>query len=268
MLVFVVLFLSWSFLFLTHFLHIPHLAFVFIYPWIPGVVALVQAKRKGLSLSISKDVHNGWKEALILPFILLPLTFLMCVPFGELAPPPMVQKLFSGRVNPFVVWSLTFVIGCVGAFLGAAFGLISNLGKEFFWRGVLFERWKEKGWWRASWMIGLYSGIWFLPFYLYSSWKIPTFSPYGAICILPYFVLSAPIFQFIRIRSQSILPVAFSQGLLDTLNGCIIFSFIQPNLALVGMTGLAGLIVLAGINSALYFYFGRGELFLAKVNPM
>ncbi len=258
MLVFIVIFLSWTFLFLSYFFQIPHLALVFIYPWIPGFVALIEAKRKNLSLSISKERENGWKLAFVFPFFIWFATFIMSIPFGELAIPLVIQKIFSEGVNPVVVWIVAFFLASVGAFLGAALGLISNLGKEFFWRGVLFERWKEKGYWKASLMIGFFSVIWFLPFYLYSSWKIPTFTPYGAICIFPYYLLLAPVFQFIRMRSQSVLPVAFFQGLLDTLNGSILFSFIQPNLSLIGMTGLAGLIVFAGINGGLYVYLSKG----------
>jgi membrane protease YdiL (CAAX protease family) len=268
MLVFIMIFLSWAFLLLSYFFQIPHLAVVFIYPWIPGIVALVEAKRKGISLSLSKDRENGWKLAFLFPFLIWIAAFLVSVPFGELAIPLVIQKIFSGGMNPFVVWLVALVLASMGAFLGAALGLISNLGKEFFWRGVLFEKWKEKGWWKGSLMIGFFSGVWFLPFYLYSSWKIPAFTPSGAIAILPYYLLLAPIFQFIRMRSQSVLPVAFFQGLLDTLNGCILFSFIQPNLSLVGMTGIAGLIVLVGFNACLYLYLSNGEslkgIFLQK----
>lgn len=44
--------------------------------------------------------------------------------------------------------------------------LLTALGEELFWRGYLWERLRERGFWPASLEIGLYWGLWHAPLIL------------------------------------------------------------------------------------------------------
>jgi membrane protease YdiL (CAAX protease family) len=133
------------------------------YMWTPGLVALLFARREGIRLPLAFRPNPYWLFAWLFPVPLTLLAVLLSLPFGAYrglawtfpeGPPPLpeplllVLALFQGMVS------------------GAMVNLLVALGEELMWRGYLWERVRERGFWPATLEIGFHWGLWHAPLVL------------------------------------------------------------------------------------------------------
>ncbi len=104
-----------------------------------------------------------------------------------------------------------------------------------------------------SLLVGLIWGVWHAPLiamgHNYPQHPIP-----GIAMMIAWCVLLAPLFTYIRIRSGSVIAASILHG---TLNGTAVLALLLlagGNDLTVGLTGLAGFIVLALANVAMAVY--------------
>ncbi len=67
-------------------------------------------------------------------------------------------------------------------------------------------------------------------------------------------VLLAPIFSYIRLKAKSVIAAAIVHGSLNGTVGIAVMMVKGGSDLTVGVTGLAGFIVLAAVNTGIYFY--------------
>jgi len=157
-------------------------------------------------------------------------------------------------VHPF--W-LTLVQGVIA---GATVNAVAGFGEELGWRGLLQKELSFLGFWRSSLVIGLIWGIWHAPLIL-KGHNYPTHPLEGLFYMVYFTGLYAPIFAYIRVQARSVIAVAIMHG---TLNGTVPLSFMLlkggSDLS-VGMTGVAGFVVLAIANAGIWIF----DKYFAKV---
>ncbi len=73
-------------------------------------------------------------------------------------------------------------------------------------------------------------------------------------------ILLAPIFSYVRLKAKSVIAAAILHGSLNATAGLAIMVVKGGNDLLIGVTGLAGFIVLIIVNIGLFIY----DNFIAK----
>jgi len=172
----------------------------------------------------------------------------------------MKQQLATIPVHVF--WLVLFG----GTMAGLTVNGIAGFGEELGWRGFLQSEWQALGFWRSSWLIGVVWGLWHAPFILHG-YNYPGHPVTGVFMMTLWTVLFAPLIGFVRLRSGSVFAAAIMHG---AING----TAMAPALVVrggdwltVGVLGWPGILVLALLNGALYWFKTRKECHCTATSP-
>ncbi len=72
--------------------------------------------------------------------------------------------------------------------------------------------------------------------------------------MIVFTLLLSPIFSFVRLKSRSVIAAAIAHGSINGTVGLAVMMVKGGSDLTVGVTGLAGFIVLVAVNIALFFY--------------
>lgn len=145
-------------------------------------------------------------------------------------------------------------LGTVNAVVfGCTINALFGFGEEAGWRGFLFNALKDKGFFRASLIIGAIWGIWHLPVIIqghnYGKYHI-----IGIFMMTAWTILLTPMFNYVVVKSGSVLAAAIMHGVLNASPG-IALAYIKGGDELtIGMTGAAGFAGLIVINAGIIIY--------------
>lgn len=221
--------------------------FGLLYMWIPGLVALYFARREGVSLGLSLRPNRFWLFAWLFPVILTLLSVPLSLPF---APWRGLLDLYQGLPPEAAALPkpLMFLLVLLSALLaGATVNLLAALGEELFWRGYLWERLRERGFWPASLEIGFYWGLWHAPLVL-AGHNYPREPLLGVPMMILFTLLLTPALLWVRERGGSVLAAALLHGTLNALAGLSLLLVERTHDLLVGVVGLPGLFGMALFN--------------------
>jgi len=134
---------------------------------------------------------------------------------------------------------------------GVTINAIRGLGEELGWRGLLHHELKL-GFWRKSLVTGLLWGIWYAPL-VAQGYRFAEHPMMGVPMTILWCLLAAPIFEYVRVRSRSILATGILYGTLEGM------SKIPPLLTggndlTIGLYGISGLMALALVLAAIWFF--------------
>ena len=153
-----------------------------------------------------------------------------------------------------------------GTMAGLTINGVAGFGEELGWRGFLQNEWQALGFWRSSWLIGAVWGLWHAPFILHG-YNYPGHPVAGVFLMTLWTVLFAPLIGFVRLRSGSVFAAAIMHG---AING----TAMAPALVVrggdwmtVGVMGWPGILVLAMLNCALYWFITREKNHCATASP-
>ena len=169
----------------------------------------------------------------------------------------MEQQTASMPFHPF--W-LVLVQGLV---TGISINAVAGFGEELGWRGFLQKELSCIGFWKSSILIGLIWGIWHAPIILQGH-NYPQHPVIGVFMMIVLCVLLAPIFSYIRLKSNSVIAAAIIHGTLNATGSLPLIVTKGGNDLIVGVTGLSGFVVLIGVNFSLLLY----DHFVAKEQIM
>ncbi len=156
-----------------------------------------------------------------------------------LSPEKIAEIRESARAMPPLL--LTLVQGlAAGISINAAFGF----GEEAGWRGFLVKELKGSSFWGASIFTGAVWGLWHAPLILQGH-NYPEHPVAGVFLMVLWCVLLSPIFLYIRIRTKSAVAAAIAHGSLNATAGLSIMPLAGGSDLTVGMTGLAGFMILS-----------------------
>ena len=174
--------------------------------------------------------------------------------FRGMLPPEQMQQmqeqLTAFPVHP--VW-ISLLQGLVA---GITINAVAGFGEELGWRGFLQNELGYLGFWKSSALIGAIWGIWHAPLILQGH-NYPQHPVAGVFMIVVFCLLLAPIFSFVRLKAKSVIAAAIIHGSLNGTVGLAIMLVAGGNDLLIGVTGLAGFIVLALVNTGIFVFNKR-----------
>jgi membrane protease YdiL (CAAX protease family) len=187
--------------------------------------------------------------------------------FRAFLPPERFQeaqeKLSTSMFHPFWMGLIS------GLFAGITVNAVAAFGEELGRRGFLQKQLAPMGFWTSSLFIGLIWGIWHAPLVLRGH-NYPQHPVAGVFMMTVFCMLLGPIFSYIRIRSKSVIAAAIAHGSLNATAALPLVTLKGGTDLTVGVTGLAGFIVLAAINIVLlaYYRFHREKFDYLSSQPM
>jgi membrane protease YdiL (CAAX protease family) len=150
-------------------------------------------------------------------------------------------------IHPF--W-LSLLQGLIG---GATINALAGFGEELGWRGLLQREFGYLGFWKSSALIGLLWGVWHAPIILQGH-NYPQHPQAGVLMMIVWTLLLSPIFSYVRLKGKSVLAAALIHGSLNGTAGLAVMIIEGGNDLTVGVTGLAGFLVLAVVNAGIFVY--------------
>ncbi|WP_276256517.1 CPBP family intramembrane glutamic endopeptidase [Halomontanus rarus] len=114
--------------------------------------------------------------------------------------------------GPF--WTLIALGGMVA--IGATVNAVAGFGEEFEWRGYLLWKLAPLGFWKASLAIGTVWGVWHAPL-IVTGYNYPSFPIVGVFALTIACISMSPLFIYIAVRSQSVVPAAIFHGVFNAV---------------------------------------------------
>jgi membrane protease YdiL (CAAX protease family) len=205
-------------------------------------------------LGISFRLNRWWLVAWLLPIVaalvVVPVSLIMPgVEFTAEAEQSRALALAGNTgIQAMALPVHPFWIGLAGAVIAAVtVNAVAGFGEELGWRGLLQRELGRLGFWNASLVIGLIWGLWHMPLILQGH-NYPQHPVAGVFMMVVFCVLLSPIFGYIRLKSGSVITAAIAHGSLNAAAGLPLIIIKGGNELTAGVTGLAGLLVLLGIN--------------------
>jgi len=162
----------------------------------------------------------------------------------------MKRQVESLPVHPF--W--------LGLFLGLVAGVTVNavaaFGEELGWRGLLLRELEALGFWRASAVIGVVWGFWHAPLIVLGH-NYPEHHWAGVFMMTGLTVLLSPLLGYLTLRAGSVVVAAIFHGTFNATAGLAILVVQGGNDLIVGVTGLAGFVVLLLADIGLFVFDRR-----------
>jgi membrane protease YdiL (CAAX protease family) len=159
----------------------------------------------------------------------------------------MKSQAATFPIHPF--W-LTLLQGLIG---GITINAVASFGEELGWRGLLQREFGHMGFWKSSALIGLIWGVWHAPIILQGH-NYPQHPLAGVFMMTVWTLLLSPIFSYVRLKGKSVIAAAIIHGSLNGTAGLAVMMIEGGNDLTVGVTGLAGFIVLAVVNLGIIAY--------------
>lgn len=171
--------------------------------------------------------------------------------FESVLSPEQVEEMRSSLatlpIDP--VWIMLIQ----GLIAGITVNAIAGFGEELGWRGFLVKELSEVSFIKASIIIGIIWGIWHSPLILMGH-NYPQHPQFGVLMMIIWCTLLTPIFIFITIKAKSVIAAAILHGTLNATAGLAIIKIDGGNDLTIGLTGLAGFVVLV-IAIGIFFLY-------------
>ncbi len=172
-------------------------------------------------------------------------------------PPEQIEAMRTQmRALPVHAFWLTLFQGMIA---GVTVNAVAALGEEIGWRGFLQRELGFMGFWRSSLLIGLIWGGWHIPLVLHGH-NYPEHPVEGVFLMTDFCLLLSPLIAYVRLRARSVVAAAVFHGTLNGVAALAVMILSGGNDLSLGITGLAGLLVLAVANIGLFVY----DRFLAR----
>jgi uncharacterized protein len=254
------------------------LAFAASYMFVPMVMAIIVQKfiykeplmqPLGISFKLNRWFLVAWLLPPAIAFACLGVSLLLpgveyspsmeglLERFKSLITPEQLQQM-ANKTNILPVppiWA-GLLLGLVA---GITINAVAGFGEELGWRGFLQKEFAYMGFWKSSITIGVIWGIWHAPLILQGH-NYPQHRVIGVAMMTLWTLLLAPIFSYIRLKANSVIAAAIIHGTLNATAGLSVVFVKGGSDLTVGVTGLAGFIVLACVNAGLIVY----DRFLTK----
>jgi len=260
-------------------------AITMIYMFIPMTIAIFVQKfiyKESLKepLGISFKLNRWFVIAWLLPPVIAFATLGISLLFPGVEYSPEMAGMFERFKSLFTPEQLAQMESQISTlpihpiWLGLLQGLIAGItinaaagfGEELGWRGLLQRELGYMGFWKSSVTTGAVWGIWHAPIILQGH-NYPKHPVAGVFMMIIWCILLAPIFSYVRLKAKSVIAAAIIHGSFNATAGLAVMVVKGGNDLLIGVTGLAGFIVLliANIGLLIYNNFFAKEPIIMKV---
>ena len=128
-------------------------------------------------------------------------------------------------------------------FLGAAINVPLMLSEELGWRGWLWHYLRPKGFWTATFWIGLLWGLWHAPIIVMGH-NYPGMPIWGPVLFTAFCLLYSPIFSYIRERNGSVWGPCVLHGTVNACAGMAIMMQSNADMPWRGIVGIGGFVAM------------------------
>lgn len=243
------------------------------YMFVPMIAALIVQKAifkepaigpLGISFRINPWFFVAWFLPVIIVFAVMGVSLLLPgISFtpdmsgflnslkGVLTPDQMdqvKQQLATMPAHP--VW-LAVLMALIA---GTTFNAVLGFGEELGWRGFLVKELSFMGFWKSSALIGLIWGIWHAPLVLYAGLNYPEHPQIGVLLMTAWVLIIAPLFSYVRIKAHSVIATSILHGTINSVPIIAVLLITGGDDLTVGISGLAGFIVLAIVDILIFVY--------------
>lgn len=219
--------------------------------WIPGLVALYFSRKEGLRLPLALRPNPYWLFAWLFPVALTLLSIPLSLPFGAWQGLDALRSTIPPEAAPGIpeaFWRLLPLALILSALVaGATVNLLAALGEELMWRGYLWEKLRERGFWPASLEIGFWWGLWHAPLIL-AGHNYPREPLLGVPMMILFTLALTPVLLWVREKGGSVLAAALLHGTLNAIAGLSLLLVERTHDLLTGVVGLPGLFLLSLFN--------------------
>jgi len=163
---------------------------------------------------------------------------------GVIPPQQLEQMKAQMAVFPIHIFWIALIQGLIA---GVSINAVAGFGEELGWRGFLLREFDYMGFWKSSAIIGLIWGIWHTPIILQGH-NYPQHPMIGVFMMIVFCLLLSPIFSYIRLKSKSVIAASIIHGSLNATSGLAIMVVRGGNDLTIGVTGVAGFLVLLVTN--------------------
>jgi len=153
--------------------------------------------------------------------------------------------------NPFA-WAV-FLVLLQGLLTGITVNGLAGFGEELGWRGFLQRELEVLGFWKAAGIIGLVWGLWHAPL-IVQGLNFPEHPWTGVFLMTVECVLLAPLFGYVCLKADSMVAASILHGTYNGVSVLATMGLEGGNDLLLGLTGLAGLLVLVVANLGLIVF--------------
>lgn len=207
----------------------------------------------------------AWLLPVALSFLVIPISMLF--PGVDLS---LTMQGMMDKLSPEQATAMKSQIDMIGPFLpllliiqsliaGITINAIAALGEEYLWRGLMLKELKKYGWIKASLFIGAVWGLWHAPLIIQGH-NYPEHPQLGVLMMIVWCILLTPSLIYFTVRTKSVLTAAVMHGTINASYGFAILYVVGGNDLIVGLTGLAGFIVLVIINIVLFLINKRSKI--------
>ncbi len=223
--------------------------FPIIYMYIPIFIVLIVEKYifheslKGFGRYFKFNIYI--LLAIVIPIILIFLSLFSSLIFKD-------TNLNLNYFKPDYILLLIFQ----GIIIGSTINALVALGEEFGWRGYLLKNLMHLGFYKSSLIIGFVWGIWHAPVILLGL-NYPDHRFLGVFMMIIFCILLTPIMVYLTLKSKSIITPSIFHGVLNAFGGLHLILLIGGSDLTIGITGLAGFIVLIIFNIFLIPIFNK-----------
>ena len=144
---------------------------------------------------------------------------------------------------PIGPWGYLLVTLFAGIVSAATINALFAFGEEVAWRGFLARCFEDMGFWKKSALVGAIWGVWHAPIILMGH-NYPDHPVAGVFMMTVFCMLLAPLMQFVRDKSKSVVASAMMHGSMNAYAGLSIALLSGYNDLLCGCCGVAGCAVL------------------------
>ena len=166
--------------------------------------------------------------------------------------PEQLAQLEQARTTLATVPPPALVLAMLLQALVAAISvnLVATFGEELGWRGFLAVRLAHMGFWSKSLVVGVIWGFWHAPIILMGH-NYPQHPVAGVFMMVVFTTLLAGPFQWVREKGDSVVAACVVHGSVNASAGFAVLFLKGGSDLVVGVTGVAGFVVLAVVNVAL-----------------
>lgn len=238
-----------------------------LFPLIATITLQLMAHEKPLrNIGVSWKVNRWWFIGwLLMPIIALIITGVSALmPGTELttnseliqtqvtAMNEMAQDQGGIAITPMLFIGITIISGL---FTGATINALFAFGEESGWRGYLLSQFKGQHFTKSALIIGAIWGVWHSPLILLGH-NYPEHPVAGVFMMVLLCMAFAPLIQYFRVKSGSVIVAAIIHGTFNAVAGLSILLINNFNDLICGSTGLAGILSLLAID-LLFFLFDK-----------
>ena len=156
----------------------------------------------------------------------------------------------AGAPPPPIILILASIWGAIVA--GWTINALFAMGEEYGWRGLLWEEFKEKGYFQANLIIGSIWGLWHAPLIL-QGYNYPDQPVLGIFLMMIFAIGFSFVLSALREQTNSVWPAAAAHGMFNALAVLLLMFLMDGNTALVGPLGVLGSFLFISIGLVMRF---------------